>query len=404
MYDYAVVGGGIVGLATAYAVLRRYPRARLVLLEKEEAWARHQTGRNSGVIHSGIYYAPGSLKARYCVAGSRRLMDWCCQHEVAFERCGKVIVATEPHEIPRLDALAERGRQHGLMIRQLGADELAELEPHAVARAALHVADTGIVDFGDVARKLAALIAGQGGELRLGAQVSRLVERSDSVALDTGPEALETKFLLNCAGLQSDRVARMLGLAPPCRIVPFRGEYYRLRSPSASLVRNLIYPVPDPAFPFLGVHLTRGMDGSIHCGPNAVLALSREGYTATSMRVADVLDTVTFPPFWRFAGRHWRAAVAELQRSLSRRAFGRSLQRLVPAIGLNDLEPAAAGVRAQALGTDGRLVDDFLLVRSRRSLHVLNAPSPAATSSLLLGEAIAEQIPDYGSRSRAGLA
>lgn len=394
MYDVAIIGGGIVGLATALTLSQRYPHARLVLLEKEAAWAAHQTGRNSGVIHSGIYYKPGSFKARFAREGNRSMVEFCQQHGIAYERCGKVIVATTPGELPQLDRLYERGIANGLELRRLGPEELREIEPHVRGLAALHVPSAGIVSYREVAQCYARLIQEQGGELRLGTCVEQIHERGDRTVLQTNRGTLETRFLINCAGLHSDRIARRAGAASSARIVPFRGEYYELRPERRYLVKHLIYPVPNPDFPFLGVHFTRMIGGDVHAGPNAVLSLKREGYTKLDVDLRDVVDVLGYPGFWKLARKHWREGAQEVVRSLSKRAFVRSLQQLIPEVQADDLVPSAAGVRAQALTGNGSLVDDFLIVRGSRSMHICNAPSPAATASLAIGRAVVEQMPD----------
>ena len=393
-YDFVVIGGGIIGLATSLALLRRYPRAQLLLLEKESGWAYHQSGRNSGVIHSGIYYAPGSLKARLARDGNRRLIEFCTAHGIDHEICGKLIVATEERELPLLTRLRERALANGLVVSVLDADELREVEPHACGMAAIHVPSTGIVDYRRVAASLARLLAERGGDLRLSTPAEQLAERRDAITVETKGGTFQARFLINCAGLHSDRIARSLGLDARVRIVPFRGEYYELRRDRRYLVNHLIYPVPNPAFPFLGVHFTRTIEGGVHAGPNAVVSLKREGYTKTALDARDMWEVLGNPAFWKLAGRHWREGAREIFRSLSKAAFVRSLQRLVPEVRADDLVPAAAGVRAQAVAPDGRLVEDFVIVSSRRSIHVVNAPSPAATASLALGEAVAERVPE----------
>lgn len=392
-FDYAIIGGGIVGLSVAWAILERQPQARVVVLEKENDWSLHQTGRNSGVIHSGIYYKPGSLKAKLCREGNRRLLEFCRDHGIRYEVCGKVIAATAESELPSLEKLYDRGIENGLLINKLSASQVRELEPHVSCRAGIHVPSTGIVDYVGVCRKLVELIAARGGDLRLNAAVQAFHTNGSGGTLETPQGSLTARWTISCAGLHSDRVARLAGAQPGARIVPFRGEYYELKPDRRGLVRNLIYPVPDPAFPFLGVHFTRMIDGSVHAGPNAVLSLKREGYHRTSFNWRDFIETVTYVGFWRLAKKHAKSGFAEMHRSFSKKAFVRSLQKLIPEIGEADLIPAKAGVRAQALRPDGGLVDDFLLVRSERALHVCNAPSPAATASLEIGRMIAEQVP-----------
>jgi L-2-hydroxyglutarate oxidase len=392
-YDYAVVGGGIVGLAVAWTLTRREPSARLVVIEKESGWARHQTGRNSGVIHAGIYYKPGSLKARLSREGNRSMTAFCREHGIPHEVCGKVIVATCAREEPLLEDLYHRGLANQLELERLTADQVREIEPHVRCVAGVRVASTGIVNYRVVCEKLAGLLALGNVELRLQTRLLGAVSRTDLSVLETDKGECEARFLINCAGLHSDRVARSCGVGSPVRIVPFRGEYYEIKPERRSLVRHLIYPVPNPAFPFLGVHFTRMIDGSVHAGPNAVLSLKREGYHRTAFDWHDSRETLLFPGFWRLAARHAREGLREMHRSFSKQAFVRSLQRLVPEITGDDLVPGEAGVRAQALAADGRLVDDFLFVRTSNALHVCNAPSPAATAALAISEAILAEVP-----------
>lgn len=392
-YDYIIVGGGIVGLSVASALLDRQPLARIVLVEKERTLAAHQTGRNSGVMHSGIYYKPGSLKATLCREGNRRMQEFCREHGIRFEICGKVIVATSPAELPLLQALYERGLANGLSVRRLTASAVQELEPAVSCLEGVHVASTGIVDYAEVCEHLARSIQARGGEIHRGARVTGLHESISETVVQTTVGEFNGRWSINCAGLQSDRLARLGGAAAGARIVPFRGEYYELAPARRHLVRNLIYPVPNPEFPFLGVHFTRMIDGSIHAGPNAVLSFKREGYHRTSFNLRDTIETMAYPGFWRLAARHGRYGLEEMHRSFSKRAFVRSLQRLIPAICAEDLVPGEAGVRAQALRPDGSLVDDFLIVRGPRSIHVCNAPSPAATASLEIGRNIVQRIP-----------
>ncbi len=392
-YDFAVIGGGIVGLSTALWVGRQRPSAKILLVDKEDGWARHQTGHNSGVIHSGIYYAPGSLKARMCAEGNRSMVEFCREHGLPYEVCGKIIVATAQEELPGLEKLYQRGLANGLQLRKITPEEVREIEPHVQCIAALHVPSTGIVDYKQVAAKYAELIKSQGGALHTGTEVHGLRQVGAKQVIETNSGEFETDFVINCAGLQSDRVAKLSGVDPGARIVPFRGEYYELVPERRSLVRHLIYPVPDPAFPFLGVHFTRMIDGTIHAGPNAVLSFKREGYHKTDFDLGDVWDVMTYGGFWKLAGRHAREGLREIHRSFSKAAFVRSLQRLIPEVREEDVIPTHAGVRAQALAADGRLVDDFLIVEGQRCLNVCNAPSPAATASLEIGRCIAGKIP-----------
>jgi (S)-2-hydroxyglutarate dehydrogenase len=393
-FECIVIGGGIVGLSVAWTILKRKPGIRIAVLEKENAWARHQTGRNSGVIHSGIYYKPGSLKAKLCREGNNRLVKFCQEHGIRHERCGKVIVATTPAEVPLMEKLYERGIANGLVVNKLSASAVNEIEPHVRCFAGLHVPSTGIVDFVGVCLKLAELIAARGGELRLNTKVLGFRTAESEAVLETSQGPLAARWIINCAGLHSDRVARLAGAKPDARIVPFRGEYYELKPERRQLVQNLIYPVPDPNFPFLGVHFTRMIDGSVHAGPNAVLSLKREGYHRTSFDLRDFIDTMTYPGFWRLAAKHARAGLEEIHRSFSKKAFVRSLQKLIPEIVDEDLIPGEAGVRAQALRPDGGLVDDFLIIDRPCAIHVCNAPSPAATASLEIGRVVAEHIPE----------
>jgi L-2-hydroxyglutarate oxidase len=392
-FDCVIVGGGIVGLSVAWTLLERSPGLRIAVLEKEDGWARHQTGRNSGVLHSGIYYKPGSLKAKLCREGNRRLVEFCGEYGIRNEICGKVIVATTASELPLMENLYQRGIANGLAAKKLSAFEVKEIEPHVSCLAGIQVPSTGIVDFVGVCRKLAELVESRGGELRLGTRVLGFGTSDTGTVLETSKDTMAARWVVNCAGLHSDRMAKLAGAEPGARIVPFRGEYYELKAERRSLVRNLIYPVPDPNFPFLGVHFTRMIDGSIHAGPNAVLSLKREGYHRTSFNLRDFADTMTYAGFWRLAAKHAKSGLEEMHRSFSKRAFVRSLQKLIPEIREEDLLPGGAGVRAQAVRPDGGLVDDFLLVHSPDAIHVCNAPSPAATACLEIGRVIVEQIP-----------
>ncbi|MBC2865747.1 L-2-hydroxyglutarate oxidase [Streptomyces mexicanus] len=387
--DVLVIGGGIVGLSTAYAITRAAPGTRVTVLEKEPGPARHQTGRNSGVIHSGIYYRPGSLKARYAVRGAAEMIKFCAEYGIPHAVTGKLIVATEREELPRLHALVQRGRENGIPVRELGAAQIAEYEPEVRGLAAIHVGTTGICDYGAVARQLADA---SGAQIRYGARVVQVDRRPElGVAVRTaGGDVVRAHVLVNCAGLYCDEVARLTGDEPGVRIVPFRGEYYELARPE--LVRGLVYPVPDPAFPFLGVHLTRGIDGGVHIGPNAVPALAREGYGWTVVRPRELASTLSWPGAWRIARRHWRYGAGELRRSVSKAAFTQAVRRLLPEVRETDLVPAPAGVRAQAVLRDGTLVDDFLIRQGPRAVHVLNAPSPAATASLPIGREVARRV------------
>ena len=393
----AVIGGGIVGLATAWRLGQKLPGARITVLEKEDAVGKHQSGNNSGVLHSGLYYKPGSLKARLAVSGIRQMVAFCQEHGVPHEICGKLVVATSQEELPRLDALHERGRQNGLAgLALLGQDEMREIEPHAGGLAALRVPQEGIVDYGKVCEALVAEITKPGGRVVTGAKVQKLRPASGGWLADTPKGEFACDLLVNCAGLHSDRVSQLAGERRQARIVPFRGEYYKIRQDRQHLVRNLIYPVPDPSFPFLGVHFTRLIHGGIEAGPNAVLAFAREGYRKTDVNLRDLFDALTYRGLWRFLARHPKMSWAELRRSFSKRLFSESLQRLVPEIQVADLETGGAGVRAQALTPDGELLQDFLIIARPNALHVLNAPSPGATAALAIGDYIAGQLTQGG--------
>ncbi|TLM65693.1 MAG: L-2-hydroxyglutarate oxidase [Deltaproteobacteria bacterium] len=391
--DVVVAGGGIVGCATALALTASRPGLKLMLLEKEPRLAAHQTGHNSGVIHAGLYYRPGSLKARNCTAGREALYAFCAEHGIPFQRCGKVVVAVGEDELPALEELERRGRANGLEgLERLDAAGVRAREPHAAAVAGLFVPQTGIVDYARVTAVMGDLLRRQGAEIRLGTRLDAARPSPDGVRLATSAGEVRARILVNCTGLHCDRVARRCGVDPGVRIVPFRGEYYLVRPERRELVRHLIYPVPDPALPFLGVHFTRMIDGSLEAGPNAVLAWKREGYRWHDVSPGDLLDTLAFPGFWRLAGRFWKVGAAEYRRSFSRRAFVASLRRLVPEIGLADVLRGGAGVRAQAVDRDGKLVDDFRIIAAGRMVHVLNAPSPAATASLSIGRVVAGEV------------
>ncbi len=390
-HDVAIVGGGIVGLATAHRLLERRPGLRLVVLEKERELAAHQSGRNSGVVHAGLYYAPGSLKARLAREGREALERFCAERGIPYERCGKLVVATEERELPRLAELRARGEANGLRgLAELGPEAMREIEPHVAGVRALHVPETGIVDFRRVALALAEDIRGRGGEVLLGRRVTGVRRLGDELVLETSAGPVLAWSLVACAGLQSDRLARATGAPERMRIVPFRGDYLALRPHARHLVRALVYPVPDPALPFLGVHLTRRIDGEVWAGPNAVLALARERYGRASVDLRDLLETLAWPGFRRLVRRHWRAGLAELRRDLSRRAFLQACRRLVPGLGPGDVEWGPSGIRAQTVLATGELADDFVVQAGRGILHVRNAPSPAATASLAIGRVLAE--------------
>ena len=390
-YDFAVIGGGIVGLATAWQLTQQKPGLRIVLLEKESTLAFHQTGRNSGVIHSGIYYKPGSLRARNCRDGKAALEAFCDEHGVAWQRTGKVIVATHNQQLPQLQTIFERGRQNGVDCSVIGVDRLRELEPHCAGVGAIHVPESGIVDYPGMCQTLAKLLVAAEAELKLNARVTSIDQRTDDVRLATSQGDIEAVQVINCGGLHSDRIARQSGQKMQERIVPFRGEYFELKPEVHHLCRTLIYPVPDPRFPFLGVHFTRMIHGGVECGPNAVFALAREGYNWRTISPRDVFESITYPGFLRLVARNWKTGIGEVWRSLSKAAFVKALQVLVPEIRAEHLESAPAGVRAQALGMDGKLLDDFVILRHERVINVCNAPSPAATASLNIGKYIAEQ-------------
>ena len=393
--DVLIVGGGIVGLATAWQLQRKNPRPAVTVLEKEAAPGQHQSGHNSGVLHSGIYYRPGSLRARNCVAGREAMVAFCEEHGVPHEVCGKVIVAVTEAEAVRLDALCNRGQANGVRCEQIAPERLHELEPHARGVGAIHVHDAGVVDFKAVVATLHRLVVEGGGTVVTGARVVGLRDGAHEVVAETTAGDFTAARGINCAGLHADRLAALAGDRPRVRVVPFRGEYYRVKPTAAPMCNHLIYPVPDPALPFLGVHFTRQINGEIEVGPNAVLALSREGYRKRDIRLLDVVGTLSWPGFWKLACRHWRAGAAEVIRSFSKRAFVSAVRRLVPAVRGEDLEPAPAGVRAQAVGLDGTLIDDFLFERGRRFLHVCNAPSPAATAALSIGATLANMLQEH---------
>jgi L-2-hydroxyglutarate oxidase len=389
-FDVAIIGGGIVGTATAMALSAR-PGTAVVVLEAEDELAAHQTGHNSGVIHSGLYYKPGSLKAQNCTAGREVLIRFCQEHDIAHERCGKIVVATREEEIPALEELERRGRANGLEgLERIGPEQIREREPQIAGIDGLYVPQTGIVDFPALTRKYAAIVEERGGEVRLGSRIRRVVAEQDGLVLETTAGEVRAQNLIACAGLQCDRIARICGVDPGMRVVPFRGEYYEFKPEQQDLVRNLVYPVPDPRFPFLGVHFTRMVHGGVEAGPNAVLAFRREGYSRFAISLKDTFSFVLYGGFWRMVSRYWRTGLGEVWRSFSKGAFVKALRKLMPGLERAHVERAGVGVRAQALLPNGKLIDDFRIVEAPRMIHVLNAPSPAATASISIGETIAQ--------------
>lgn len=391
--DIAIVGTGIVGLAVGLQLVRKFPRLKILVLEKESQIAAHQTGHNSGVLHSGLYYRPGSLKARLCVEGRAAMVQFCQEHAIPYEICGKIIVATEERELPGLQELLRRGHANGVAgLRELNSSEIREIEPRASGIRGIHVPTTGITDFRIVAQKYAELIESAGGTVLTRHAVVGARHEPGTVVLETEGGAVHTRFAINCAGLQSDRIATLTGARLDLRIVPFRGEYYELAPSKQDWINGLIYPVPDPRYPFLGVHFTRRIKGGVEAGPNAVFAFKREGYRRTSFNLFDTLSTVLFPGFWKMAERNWKSGLGEMYRSWSKQAFTSALQRLLPELTEKDLQPGGSGVRAQAIDSSGRLLDDFHFVHQDRILHVCNVPSPAATASLVIGREIVSRL------------
>ena len=392
-YDAVIVGGGIVGLATAFRLLDARPQFKLLLLEKESKLAAHQTGNNSGVLHSGLYYKPGSEKAKLSVSGLQQMTAFCREHGISHEICGKIVVATSEEELPRLENLLERGNANGLQgLRKINPRQIKEIEPHAAGIAAIHVPQEGIVDYRAVCEKLGELIRKRGGEIRLNARVKKIVPDGNEKILGTSAGNFRAKFVITCGGLHSDRLVKASGQRPSAKIIPFRGEYFQIKKERQFLVRNLIYPVPDPKFPFLGVHFTRLIHGGIEAGPNAVLAFAREGYRWSKINPRDLAESLCFPGLWKFLANYPSICGYEIWRSLSKKEFCRSLQKLVPEIRETDVETGGAGVRAQAMTSDGKLVEDFHFEEARGILHVVNAPSPAATASLAIGQKISERV------------
>jgi len=403
MYDYAIIGGGIIGLATAAALTDRFPSARILVLEKESLFAQHQTGHNSGVIHTGIYYKPGSLKARLAYDGNKSMRSFCERRGIPHEICGKIIAATKQNELPLLEKLFQRGLENRVPLAKLSREQVHEYEPHVSCLAGIHVFSTGITNYRSVCNVLVDDLCRFEVDLRMSTELLHSAFTAEGHLLETTSGQFLARFLITCAGLHSDRVAICCGRRPQMRIMPFRGEYYELKPDRRYLVKNLIYPVANPNFPFLGVHFTRMIDGGVHAGPNAVLALSREGYRKLSFSLEDTLDTLAYPGFWRLAARYHRDGFSEMARSASKALFVRSLQRLIPEVNTSDLLPSSSGVRAQAIRESGELVDDFLIQKGEQSLHVLNAPSPAATASLEIAKYIVAQVPEPARSTFAGV-
>ena len=392
MVDVVIVGGGIVGLSVGLALTEQFPHKKIIILEKESSVSMHQTGNNSGVIHSGIYYKPGSFKARFARQGSESMVAFCKEHNIEYDICGKVIVATEEKELPLLQNLYNRGLENGLAIDMLNSEQLKEIEPHVAGLGAIRVPQAGIVNYRQVSEKMRELIEARGGEIHCGEEVKRIEEQAEEVVIETNKQSYRAKVLINCAGLHSDRIAKMAGYYADLKIVPFRGEYYKLKDSSKGLVKHLIYPVPNPDFPFLGVHYTRMIGGEVEAGPNAVLSFKREGYKKTDINLLDLAETLTYKGFWKLASKNMKEGMNEMARSYSKALFVKSLQKLIPEITADDLEPGGAGVRAQALKSDGSMVDDFYFIPGKRSIHVLNAPSPAATASIEIGKEIVSKF------------
>ena len=395
MYDFLIVGGGIVGLSTGMALYERFPNAKVVVLEKEDEVASHQTGHNSGVIHSGIYYKPGSFKAEFARKGSKSMKEFCEINGIDHDICGKVIVATTKEELPLLDNLYKRGLENKLGIQKIGVDELKVIEPHVNGLGAIRVPQAGIVNYKQVSLKFLEIIEANGGEIKLNTKVKKITEENDYVIVETNKETLKARTVINCAGLYSDRVAKNAGYKTDMQIVPFRGEYYKLVPEKRHLVKHLIYPVPNPKFPFLGVHFTRMIGGEIDAGPNAVLSFKREGYKKTDFNSKDIAEVLRFKGFWLLANKFMKEGMEEYSRSFSKKRFTKSLQQLIPEINEKDLIPAPAGVRAQALGNDGNMVDDFNIIVGKNTIHVCNAPSPAATAAIEIGKEIVQRVSSY---------
>ncbi len=391
-YDVAIIGGGIVGCATAYRLAQQHPDRSIAIIEKEDRVAAHQTGRNSGVIHSGIFYTPGSLKAENCREGRRALVEFCEREGVDYDVCGKVVVATSEAEVPELDRIQEKGRKNDVACTRIGPEELREYEPHTRGVAALHVPSSGIVDYTGMTERMAAVVQAQGHTLTTGAAVRDLHVEDHAVTVETTAGDVQAKYVVNCAGLYADRIAAMSGMDPGVKIVPFRGEYYELVPERRHLCNDLIYPVPDPAYPFLGVHFTRMIDGRVECGPSAVLAFAREGYVFGDVNLSELLETITYPGFIRLSLEHWQKGLREIAQSLSKRVYVNQARKLIPELEMDDVVPSPSGVRAQALRPDGSLVDDFLFVEGERVINAVNVASPAATASLNIGRLIVDRL------------
>ena len=395
MFDIGIIGGGIVGLATAYQLSQKFPKLSVAVIEKESFLAKHQTGHNSGVLHSGIYYKPGSLKAINCRQGKKAMEKFCEEQDIDFELCGKIIVALNNEEVPRMQNIFQRGQENGVKCKIISREEMLEIEPHVAGVQAIHVPECGIVNYKQVCLRLGEIIEEkEENRLFLGHQVTKIKNLNDSLVIETNQESIECKQLINCGGLHSDKITKLGGQKPPAKIIPFKGEYFELKENAKHLCKNLIYPVPDPAFPFLGVHFTRMIDGAVECGPNAVLAFGREAYGKFDLNIKDLLESITYPGFQKMAIKHWKMGWGEMWRSYNKGAFVKALKRLIPEIEASHLVSAPAGIRAQAVSPEGGLVDDFLIEENSRIINVCNAPSPAATASLNIGSTIVEKISD----------
>ena len=393
MFDVGIIGGGIVGLATAYQLSQKYPKLSVAVIEKESSLAKHQTGHNSGVLHSGIYYKPGSLKAINCRQGKKAMEKFCKEQDIDFELCGKIIVALNDEEVPRMQNIFQRGQENGVNCKIISREEMLEIEPHVAGVQAIHVPECGIVNYKQVCLRLGEIIEEkEENRLFLGHQVTKIKNLNDSLVIETNKGVIECKQLINCGGLHSDKVTKLGGQKPPAKIIPFKGEYFELKENAKHLCKNLIYPVPDPAFPFLGVHFTRMIDGTVECGPNALLAFGREAYGKFDLNLKDLLESITYPGFQKMAIKHWKMGWGEMWRSYNKGAFVKALKRLIPEIEASHLISAPAGIRAQAVSPEGGLVDDFLIQENKRIINVCNAPSPAATASLNIGSTIVKKL------------